>query len=294
MDIKTKRMLLMTKISILVFGIVFSFFVASTKASELSVFENSAATLEESKDLVLKVTGVSIGLSFVITLLPDDWGTPLADTLADLNKYLVAMLGMIFFENLLLSHGVPLIFRFLIPIAFILFIAYLITQKEIIKTIATKLMALSLVVLLVVPCGTAISDWLCSSSMNYVNETVTMAEDGSNKVEEITESSSADKSFYDKVSGIFNTAIGGVKDLFNYYKGIVGKFINAIAIMLVAYCVIPVLTFIFLFWILNQLFQFNSFRDNGASIRSEAHKILVQMQKNESNEEAESRKSLFF
>ncbi|QFJ55998.1 hypothetical protein [Pseudobutyrivibrio xylanivorans] len=285
MDMKTTRMVLLTKISLLILLTVFSFCVASTKAAKLPVFENSATTLEESKNLVMKVTGVTIGLSFVITLLPDDWGTPLADSLADLNKYLVLMLGMIFFENLLLSQGVPIIFRFLIPAALVLFIVYLVSKKELIKTIATKLLALSLVVILVVPCGTSVSNWLCSSSMTYVNETITMAEDGTNQVEEITESGSTDKSFYEKVSRVFNTAIGGVKDLFNYYKDMVGKFINAIAIMLVAYCVIPVVTFILLFWILNQLFQFDSFRDGSAGLRREVNKLLTQMKNN--NEKAE-------
>ncbi len=259
---KTTKNILLVKVSLLIFLIVISFFVASAKATDLPVFQHSVSTLDDSKEMVMNVTKATLGMSLVITFLPDDWGTPLADELADMNKYLVFMLGMIFVESLLITKGVPLVFKLIIPIALVLLLINLFTKKRILKVIATKLLALSLVVLLVVPCGTAISNWLCADGMSYVNETVTMVEEDTEQVEGITEGAQ-DKSFYEKISGVFNTAIEGAKDLFDYYKGVVGKFLNAIAIMVVAYCVIPVATFLLLFWILNQLFQFESFRIEG-------------------------------
>ena len=92
-----------------------------------------------------------------------------------------------------------------------------------------------------------------------MNETVISAEEGTDKVEDLS-GTEADKGFYEKISAIFSTAIDGVKDLFNYYKGMLGKFINSLAILVVAYFVIPVATFLLLLWILNQLFQFEGFR----------------------------------
>ncbi|MBP5325595.1 MAG: hypothetical protein J6Y86_08885 [Pseudobutyrivibrio sp.] len=259
MDLRIKKNVLIAKIALLIFLTVFSFFVASSKASKLPVFEKSVSTLEESKSVVMKVTGATIGLSFIISMLPDDWGTPLADTIADLNKYFVLLLGMLFLEGLLISKGIPVTFKVLVPIALILLIAYLLTKKKILKVIAKKFIVLSLVVIFAVPCSTAISSWLCNGGMTYVDETVTSAEEGAEKVEDLSGTES-DKGFYEKVSAIFSTAIDGVKDLFNYYKGMVGKFINSLAILVVAYFVIPVATFLLLLWILNQLFQFEGFR----------------------------------
>lgn len=259
MDLRIKKNVLIAKIALLIFLTVFSFFVASSKASKLPVFEKSVSTLEESKSVVMKVTGATIGLSFIISMLPDDWGTPLADTIADLNKYFVLLLGMLFLEGLLISKGIPVTFKVLVPIALLLLIAYLLTKKKILKVIAKKFIVLSLVVIFAVPCSTAISSWLCNGGMTYVDETVTSAEEGAEKVEDLSGTES-DKGFYEKVSAIFSTAIDGVKDLFNYYKGMVGKFINSLAILVVAYFVIPVATFLLLLWILNQLFQFEGFR----------------------------------
>lgn len=261
-DLKQTRTVLLVKISLLIFLMVISFFVASSKAVNLPVFQNSVNTLDDSKEMVMNVTKATLGMSVAITLLPDDWGTPLADELADMNKYLVFMLGMIFVESLLITKGVPLTFKLIIPIGLVLLIIYLVTKKRMFRVIASKMLALSLVVIMVVPCGTAISNWLCEGGMSYVGETVSMAEEGTDQVEGLSEDSQ-DKSFYEKVSSAFNTAIDGVKDMFDYYKGIVGKFLNAVAILVVAYCVIPVATFLLLFWILNQLFQFDSFKDRG-------------------------------
>ena len=125
-----------------------------------------------------------------------------------------------------------------------------------------------------VPFGTSVSKWLCSSSLDYVNETVTQAQDGSDKIEEISESSSSDKSFYETVSSVFDSAIEGVTDLFNYYKGIIQKFINTIAIMMLAYLVVPFVTFLLMLWFMNQLFLFESFRDKGYSLTKDDMKAI--------------------
>jgi hypothetical protein len=243
----------------MVFLIVFSYCVASAKTEKLPVFGSSVETLEEAKSTVMGIAGATIAMSVVITFLPDDYATPLADSLADMNKYFIMMLGMIMFEKLLVIKGVPLVFRFVIPLAIILLLAYMFTKRELLKTLAIKIFSLALVLILVVPCGTGLSNKICSEYMSYVEETVSLAEDGAEKVEGISDSTS-DKGFFEKVSVAFQSAIDGVKDLFDYYKGIIQRFIVSIVILLIAYCVIPVLTFALLLWILNQLFQFSSFK----------------------------------
>lgn len=278
MDKSTQRHILFAKIVLLIFLIVFSYLVASTKSAELQIYQNSVQTLEESKDMVMKITGATLGMSVLITFLPDDYATPLADSLAEMNKYFILMLGMIYLEKLLLTMGVPIVFKYILPVAFVVMIAYLITKREICKRIASKMIVLSLVLVLVVPLGTGLSKYMCDNSMDYVNETISVAEEGSEIVEEYSDTSSQDKSFYEKVSGFFNSAIDGVKDLFNYYKGIIERFINSIVIMIVAYCVIPFITFVLLLWILNQLFQFDSFRDKFDGFRKEQDKVTPSVQ----------------
>jgi hypothetical protein len=265
---------LVLKVSILVFIMALSIFVASSVVSKCSLFTRSIESLDDSQEVVMAVTGATLGVSVAITFLPDDYASPLADTLADMSTYFVILLGMILFEKLLITVGVPFIFRFIIPAGIILLIVYYISHKKIIRTIAYKILAFAIVIILAVPLGTSVSKWLCSSSLDYVNETVTQAQDGSDKIEEISESSSSDKSFYETVSSVFDSAIEGVTDLFNYYKGIIQKFINTIAIMMLAYLVVPFVTFLLMLWFMNQLFLFESFRDKGYSLTKDDVKAI--------------------
>ena len=55
LDAKTNKTVLLVKVSVLIFLMVISFFVASAKATNLPVFQNSVGTLEDSKDMVMKV-----------------------------------------------------------------------------------------------------------------------------------------------------------------------------------------------------------------------------------------------
>lgn len=257
------------KVSIVVFIMALSFFVASSVASKCSFFTESIDLLDESQGVVMAVTGATIGVSVAITFLPDDYASPLADTLADMNAYFVILLGMILFEKLLITFGVPFAFKVIIPVGLLLLIVYFVSNKKIFRIIACKILALAIVIIMVVPLGTGISKWLCSSSLEYVNETVTQAQEGSDKINEISESSSSNQSFYEMVSNVFNSAIEGVTDLFNYYKGIIEKFVNTVAILMLAYLVIPIVTFCVMLWIMNQLLQFESFRDKGYILTKE-------------------------
>lgn len=259
MDEKERRWGLTVKILLIVFLIVVSMCISTADTGELPVFSGSVETLEDAKATVMGIAGATIAVSVVITFLPDDYATPLADSLADMNKYFILMLGMVLFEKLLVLKGVPLVFRLIIPVALALFLVYLLIKKDFFKALSLKLFALAIVLILVVPCGTGLSKKICAEYMPYIEETVSLAETGAEKVEGITEST-ADKGFFEKISGALESAIDGVKDLFDYYKDIIQKFIVAIVILLIAYCVIPVLTFLLLLWIINQLFQFDSFR----------------------------------
>ena len=256
-DEKTLKKILL--VLLLVFLAVFSIFVCANKATELGFFSNSVEKLDETKDTVMKFSGATLAVSVGITLLPDDYATPLAEELAELSEYVILILGMLFLEKMIVLEGVPMVFAYVIPCACLFYGLYVLTKKETFKSFGTKLVALSLAVVLVVPCGTALSNRLGAGYMGYVQDTFSTAETGADQVDEISSTGNADASFFDKVSNVFQTAISGVKELFDYFSNLVKKCIHSIAILVVTSLVIPVLTFVFLLWLINQLFQFNSF-----------------------------------
>ncbi len=245
---------------LMVFLAVFSYFVCATKVPQMSVFTDSVSTLEDTKETVAKFSVATLGAAVAITLLPDDYATPLADELADLSKYFILILGMVFFEKLLVLEGIPLVFQLVIPFVCALFAIYIVTRIDAVKTIASKILVLALTLIVVVPAGTRLSNTLCSDYMTYVEETIEDATTGTDKVNEISASDTTDKGFFDKVSSAFQTAISGIKELYEYFRSIVKRCITSVAILIVSTCVIPVLTCLLLVWVLNQLFQFQTVR----------------------------------
>lgn len=244
----------------LIFAILFSHFVCRYEVTKLPIINQSVEHLDDAQSMVLKISASTLTVSYFISLLPDDHATPLADALADFSKYFVLLLGMIFLERLMVIEGIPLVFSIIIPASCLFFISFILFKKEILKKIGLKLLILGITVLLVVPCGTYLSKTIGDRYLNYVDDTITKAEAGSEVIDESLSLDSGDKSFYEKVSLLFQTAVNSLKDYINYFKNIIERFITSIAIMIIIYCGIPVVTFLLFIWILNQLFQFQSFQ----------------------------------
>jgi len=78
-----------------------SFFFLKTWVPESEFVEESIESVDESKDTVMRFSAATLSASVAITMLPDDVATPLADSLADLNIYLIAILMILHFEIVL-------------------------------------------------------------------------------------------------------------------------------------------------------------------------------------------------
>jgi len=78
----------------------------------------------------MEFSGATIATSLAITALPDDFGTPLADTLADMNMYFVFIFAVLFVEKLLVVEGVKFSFAWIIPIALGLYILGTLITKD--------------------------------------------------------------------------------------------------------------------------------------------------------------------
>ncbi len=64
----------------------------------------------------------------------------------------------------------------------------------------------------------------------------------------------SNKTIFDKMSDAFETAITGVTDLLDYFKNIIRKCINSIAILLVTSVLTPIIVLLFFRWLLSELF----------------------------------------
>ena len=249
-----KHAALAVKILALCLVAALSFFVAANKIPEWSFVENSMESLDESSNTVMRLSAATLSASLAISALPDDFATPLADSLADMNVYFIAILVVLFLEKILIRYGVKAAFGSLIPVACGMWGIYMATKKGIIKGLALRFCVLGLAVAFVVPCSTYITEIVASDLTVYVNETIEEAEGGAGKLNEAMQSGDEEQSIFDKLSGLFQSAINSVSDLMLHFQNTIRKCMNSIAILILTNCLMPLFTFFFLKWILKELF----------------------------------------
>lgn len=253
--LSTKHAVLAIKILSLLLAAVFSFFVLSAALPKSGFVKDSLESVEESSDTVMKFSAATLSTSLAISALPDDFATPLADSLSDMNIYFIAILAVLFFEKILIQYGIKLAFTILIPAACALGILFVFTKRDLLKGLAIRLCVLGLAVAFVVPCSTHITGIVASDLTDYVSETIQETEDGAGKLNDAMEDGAEDKSIFENLSDLFQTAIHGISDLMLHFQNTIRKAMNSIAILILANCIMPLLTFFVLKWVLKELFQ---------------------------------------
>ena len=242
-------------ILILVLIGVFSFFVVTSWLPDRDFIQDSLESVEESSNTVMKFSAATLSTSLAISALPDDFATPLADSLADMNIYFIAILVMLHFEQLLIRYGVKLAFAIAIPAACGIGILSILLKKDLLKGIAARVAVLGLAVALVVPCSTHITNYVATDLTTYVENTIVDTEDGADKLNEAMEGGTEEQTIFEKLSDLFQTAINDMSNLMSHFQNTIRKCMNSIAILILTNCLMPLVNFFILKWILKETFH---------------------------------------
>ena len=234
---------------------VFSFFVVTSWLPNRSFIKDSIESVEESSNTVMKFSAATLSTSLAISALPDDFATPLADSLADMNIYFIAILVMLHFEQLLIRYGVKLAFAIAIPAACGIGILSILLKKELLKGIAARAAVLGLAVALVVPCSTHITNYVAADLTAYVENTIADTEDGADKLNEAMEGGAEEQTIFEKLSDLFQTAINDMSNLMSHFQNTIRKCMNSIAILILTNCLMPLVNFFILKWVLKETFH---------------------------------------
>ena len=242
-------------ILILVLIGVFSFFIITSWLPDRGFIKDSIKSVEESSNTVMKFSAATLSTSLAISALPDDFATPLADSLADMNIYFIAILVMLHFEQLLIRYGVKLAFAIAIPVACGIGILSILLKKELLKGIAARVAVLGLAVALVVPCSTHITNYIAADLKAYVENTIADTEAGGDKLNEAMEGGTEEQTMFEKLSDLFQTAINDMSNLMTHFQNTIRKCMNSIAILILTNCLMPIVNFFILKWILKETFH---------------------------------------
>lgn len=132
----------LAKILFIIFLMVFSSTVLARKIPDSKFIQITVDSLEESQNTIMTFSGTTIATSLAISALPDDFASPLASTVSDLNKYFVFMFAVIFIEKLIVVEGIKISLAYIIPAACILYVISILTTKDVFKNFANKLLIL--------------------------------------------------------------------------------------------------------------------------------------------------------
>lgn len=209
------------------------------------------ASLDDKKSTVMELTAASTAASAALTLLPGDTATPIAEKLADLSTYFLIVLCAIYVEKYLVTMTGYAAFLILIPLGCIMYAAGIGFGRHTWERIARKLALFGIAIALVIPVSVKVSDLIEHTYQSSIQETVDAAKKATQDIQSSSEgqqdSDGSDSSGV--LSGIISGIKNGVSDISDKVESVLNNFIEALAVMLVTSCVIPVLVLVFFFWL---------------------------------------------
>lgn len=253
-------------IAILFLIAVLSITVISDYACSIDTHSASIATLDEKKTTAMGLTAAVAVTSTAITAIPGDVATPIATQVSELTTPLLIVICTIYLEKFLLTITGYISFTYLIPIACLCGGLYVLLQKEIWRNIAIKLTVFALAVFLIIPASVKITNLVEATFQESINQTLESAQ----KIKEEAQNTNQEDSnaLLDFISGIGN----GVTSLVDNAKNALGIFIDAIAVLIITSCVIPIVVMFMFIWSIKYIL--------GANINIPDMKKFIPMKKN--------------
>lgn len=209
-----------------------------------STLSGTARSIDKKTETVLKLTATSTLASAAISTLPDDAATPIAEKLADFTEYFVLILVVLYSEKYLSVIAGTVTFRVLVPVLCILFAIGLYWKREQINKLIYKLGLLALAFLILIPASIKVSDMIYNAYEESFNTTISSAEELVESSEAVTQDSSGLSS-----GGIFQQIKDAAAALVKRASTVLNRFVEALAVMIVTTCIIPLLVLVFFVWL---------------------------------------------
>lgn len=247
------------KIAAALLILILSFFVVAQTATSAKFHAKSIAALDEKQATVMSLTAASTAASAGISALPGDAASSIADQLAQFSSYFLVILCAIFLEKYLLTLTGFVAFKILIPVACILYILNIFMKNEEWKSLIKKLVILALAMFMLVPASVKVSDMIDDTQKAAIENTIeaanqvseaAMEEDG--KAEEKEEGG-----ILEFFSGLADGITSGISNGFGYLKDMLNRFVEAIAVLIVTSCILPIVTMLGFVWLIKTILGVN-------------------------------------
>lgn len=238
-------------VAFLLLALVFSC-VIGPKVSNPDTYEYLTNSLDEKKNNVEKLAGAAAGASAVITLMPGDFGTPIADKLVDLSGCFLLILCAVYVEKFLVSMTGVLFLGVLLPIGLILTAAGEYTGKSL-KTFGHKIIALAMILVLLAPTSIMVSDLIEQQHSTEIEQTISSMNSEVSNIQGAADQADSDNSSV--WSQFIQSVKGGSEALLEKLQDVLNSTVDLVAIYIVTSCVVPAACFMVGIWLIKMLFQ---------------------------------------
>lgn len=237
-------------VAFLVLVAILSMFVVAPKVAQSDYTASIIHSIDEKAETVLKLSASSTLASVGVSAIPGDTATPIADKLADLTKYFLLILCVLYTEKYLLTLIGVGFFKYLVPALCLISIILVFWSPAALTRARRKLLAFGLVALLAIPTGILISDSIYGQFESSIGDTLATAEELNAKTEGLSQADN-DATYIEKwLNKISETASG----LTDKAANALNRFIESIAVLIVTTCIIPVLILLLFIWLTKLIF----------------------------------------
>ena len=204
---------------------------------------NHVSTIEKTENkisAVMTLSGGAAGASATLSVLPGDLCTPLATELAELAKYFLIILSALYLEKFLITISGYITFSVLIPLALIIVAAVIISGNKRFLSLAGKRAIIGVIIYLIVPASTMLSDKIYQTQEDTVAQTI-------EEYNNLDISGDSDSGIIGEITTITTNTIDKVTNF-------ISDLTESLAVMIVTACIVPVLVFVLLVWIMKVMF----------------------------------------
>ena len=234
-------------LAILVAIALVSFFKVADYAASPEVHKETIDALNEKRETVMELTAASTAVSVAITMIPGDAATPIAEKLADLSTCFLLVLSAIYLEKYLVTITGYAAFKVLIPLACGAGIVAVLFRSHMAKQLAAKLAVFGLAIVMVIPASVGISNLIEDTYHSSIQSTIDLALETTEEIEEDADLNAAKEE--EKKGNIFSELLSTVTETVSVatdkVENVLNHYLEALAILLVTSCVIPILVLVF-------------------------------------------------
>lgn len=241
-------------LAVLLIIALLSFNVVADKATSVENHQEALAQLEDKKMTALGLTASVTAVSTAISAIPGDVATPIAERISELTTPLLIIVCAIYLEKFLLTTVGYLSFKILIPVACALLglLAFMKNEAfmETIFKFATKLAVFGIAIYLIIPASVKVTNMIETTFEETITQTYETVDEISEEAEKVTAEEEETNAFLEFLASIGDEAT----ELVESVKNALSVFIDAVAVLIITTCVIPIAVILFFVWLIKMLF----------------------------------------